>query len=94
MPLLRKETIAGLIQKQKDNPGSLTFLTVTGEESRGFGRIIRDSDGNVTGIVEEAQATIEQLAIKEYNVGAYCVDSQWMWEALKESKNPPRENII
>ena len=49
MPLLRKETIAGLIQKQKDNPGSLTLLTVTGEESRGFGRIIRDSDGNVTG---------------------------------------------
>ena len=47
MPLLRKETIAGLIQKQNDNSGPLTLLTVTGEESRGFGRIIRDSDGNV-----------------------------------------------
>ena len=90
MPLLRKETISGLIQKQKDNPGSLTLLTVTGEESRGFGRIIRDSDGNVTGIVEEAQATKEQLAIKEYNVGAYCMDSQWMWDALKKIQKSPK----
>jgi bifunctional UDP-N-acetylglucosamine pyrophosphorylase / glucosamine-1-phosphate N-acetyltransferase len=90
MPLLRKETITGLIRKQKENPGSLTLLTVTGEESRGFGRIIRDSHGNVTGIVEEAQATTEQLAIKEYNVGAYCMDSQWMWNALKKIQKSPK----
>jgi bifunctional UDP-N-acetylglucosamine pyrophosphorylase/glucosamine-1-phosphate N-acetyltransferase len=90
MPLLRKETITGLIQKQKDNPGSLTLLTVTGEESRGFGRIIRDSHKNVTGIIEEAQATKEQLAIKEYNVGAYCMDSQWMWSALKKIQKSPK----
>jgi bifunctional UDP-N-acetylglucosamine pyrophosphorylase/glucosamine-1-phosphate N-acetyltransferase len=90
MPLLRKETITGLIQKQKDNPGSLTLLTVTGEESRGFGRIIRDSHKNVTGIIEEAQATKEQLAIKEYNVGAYCMDSQWMWSALTKIQKSPK----
>jgi bifunctional UDP-N-acetylglucosamine pyrophosphorylase / glucosamine-1-phosphate N-acetyltransferase len=90
MPLLRKETIAGLIQKQKENPGSLTLLTVTGEESRGFGRIIRDSHGNVTGIVEEAQATKEQLTIKEYNVGAYCVDAKWLWTALKKIQKSPK----
>jgi bifunctional UDP-N-acetylglucosamine pyrophosphorylase/glucosamine-1-phosphate N-acetyltransferase len=90
MPLLRKETIFGLIRKQKENPGSLTLLAVTGEESHGFGRIIRDSHGNVTGIVEEAQATTEQVAIKEYNVGAYCMDSQWMWGALKKIQKSPK----
>lgn len=90
MPLLRKETISGLIRKQKDNPDSLTLLTVAGEESRGFGRIIRDSLGNVTEIIEEAQATVEQLAIKEYNVGAYCVDAKWLWKALKKIQKSPK----
>ncbi len=90
MPLLRKETILGLIRNQKENPRSLTLLTVTGEESRGFGRILRDSERNVTGIIEEAQATKEQLAIKEYNVGAYCMDSQWMWDALKKIQKSPK----
>ena len=42
------------------------------------------------GIVEEAQATKEQLAIKEYNVGAYCLDSQWIWGALKKIQKSPK----
>jgi bifunctional UDP-N-acetylglucosamine pyrophosphorylase/glucosamine-1-phosphate N-acetyltransferase len=90
MPLLRKETITGLIRKQKENPGSLTLITVRGEESHGFGRIIRNSDGNVIKIVEETQATVEQLTIKEYNAGAYCVNAQWLWKALKSIQKSPK----
>ncbi len=90
LPLLKEETISQLIQTQTENKGPISLLTVSGSESRGFGRIIRNSDGNVLAIVEEAQATPEQLAINEYNVGAYCVDSKWLWEALKKIQKSPK----
>ncbi len=90
MPLLRAETIAALAQTQASNPGPLSLLTVSGPDPRGFGRIVRDADGGVLAIVEEAQATPAQLAIREYNVGAYCACSAWLWQALKKVKRSPK----
>jgi bifunctional UDP-N-acetylglucosamine pyrophosphorylase / glucosamine-1-phosphate N-acetyltransferase len=90
LPLLKEETVSQLIKTQSENKGPISLLTVSGPESRGFGRIIRNSDGNVVAIVEEAQATPEQLAITEYNVGAYCVDAQWLWGALKKIQKSPK----
>lgn len=84
MPLLRKETLSSLIQAQQGNGGPMTLLTVKGEDSHGFGRIIRSVDNSVSAIVEEAEATLEELNIQEYNVGAYCFRSDWLWDALKE----------
>jgi bifunctional UDP-N-acetylglucosamine pyrophosphorylase/glucosamine-1-phosphate N-acetyltransferase len=82
MPLLRGETIARLIEAQRANLGPLTLLSVIADDPRGFGRVIRKTDGTVQAIVEEAQATPEQLAIKELNVGAYCFSADWLWNAL------------
>jgi bifunctional UDP-N-acetylglucosamine pyrophosphorylase/glucosamine-1-phosphate N-acetyltransferase len=90
MPLLRKETLASLIQTQAANSGPMTLLTVKGEDSRGFGRIIRSVDNSVSAIVEEAQATLEELSIKEYNVGAYCFRSDWLWQSLKDIQVSPK----
>ena len=90
MPLLLNKTITGLIQTQNGNSGPLSLLTVSGKELRGFGRIIRGKDGSVTAIVEEAQATPSQLALTEYNVGAYCVDAPWLWEALQKINKSPK----
>ncbi len=60
----------------------MTLLTVSGEEARGFGRIVRDTDGKVRAIVEESVASPAQLAIKEYNAGVYCFDGDWLWPRL------------
>ncbi|HTX78331.1 MAG TPA: bifunctional UDP-N-acetylglucosamine diphosphorylase/glucosamine-1-phosphate N-acetyltransferase GlmU, partial [Longilinea sp.] len=70
--------------------GSVTLLTVKGEDSHGFGRVIRAADGSVREIVEEVHATPEQLAIQEYNVSAYCFSAQWLWPALKRVKLSPK----
>ncbi len=86
MPLFRKETLASLVQTQVGNSGPMSLLTVKGEDSRGFGRIIRGVDNSVSAIVEEADASLEELSIREYNVGAYCFQSAWLWQALKEIK--------
>lgn len=90
MPLLRKETLSSLIQAQNANSGPMMLLTVKGQEPRGFGRIIRGVDNSVSAIVEEAEATLEELAIQEYNVGAYCFRSDWLWSALKEIQVSPK----
>jgi bifunctional UDP-N-acetylglucosamine pyrophosphorylase/glucosamine-1-phosphate N-acetyltransferase len=90
MPLLTVETLAALAARQQHNPGPLTMLTVTAAEPRGFGRIVRDGSGAVKAIVEEAQATPEEKAIRELNVGAYCFESEFLWRELRNLPVSPK----
>ncbi|MFN8411187.1 MAG: bifunctional UDP-N-acetylglucosamine diphosphorylase/glucosamine-1-phosphate N-acetyltransferase GlmU [Anaerolineales bacterium] len=91
MPLLRGETLQKLVETQKNNKGPISMLTVVSEDPRGFGRIIRKPDGTVEAIVEEYVATAEQLQVKELNVGGYCFDANWLWDALHRiPKNPKK----
>lgn len=91
MPLLRGETLEKLVETQKKNKGPISILTVVADDPRGFGRIIRKADGSVESIVEEYVATAEQLQVKELNVGGYCFDANWLWEALHRiPKNPQK----
>jgi bifunctional UDP-N-acetylglucosamine pyrophosphorylase/glucosamine-1-phosphate N-acetyltransferase len=91
MPLLRGETLKKLVEMQKSNKGPITILTVVADDPRGFGRIIRKADGTVESIVEEYVATAEQLRVKELNVGGYCFDANWLWDALRRiPKNPQK----
>jgi bifunctional UDP-N-acetylglucosamine pyrophosphorylase/glucosamine-1-phosphate N-acetyltransferase len=90
MPLFRPETLRQLVEMQKNNPGPLSMLTVTGDDSHGFGRVVRDAQGNVLGVVEEPQATPQQLALREYNVGAYCFQASWLWAALERIPLSPK----
>ncbi len=82
MPLLRAETLQKLVETQQANLGPMSMLTVVYDDPRGFGRVIRKTDGTVAQIVEEYVATPEQLAVKELNVGAYCFRADWLWQAL------------
>lgn len=91
MPLLRGGTLQQLVEAQKKNRGPLSLLTVVADDPRGFGRIIRRNDGSVAAIVEEYVATPEQLQIRELNVGCYCFDADWLWNALPRiPKNPQK----
>jgi len=90
MPLLRAETLQRLVDAQRVNTGPISLLTVTHDNPRGFGRILRKADGNVAAIVEEQQASPQQLAIKELNVGAYCFNATWLWEALHRIQLSPK----
>lgn len=90
MPLLRKESIERLIQTHKANQSPVTMTSFIGEEARGFGRVVRNEKGEVIAIVEQVDATPEQLAIREYNVSAYCFDADWLWEALDKIPVSPK----
>lgn len=90
MPLLRPETLRRLVEMQQQNPGPMTLLTTFAKDARGFGRILRDEQGRIQAIVEEAVATPEQLAIRELNVGAYCFRADWLWDALRRIPLSPK----
>ena len=90
MPLLRGETLQKLVEAQQANTGPLTMLTVIHDNPRGFGRIVRKPDGTVAAIIEEYVATPEQLAINELNVGAYCFEAEWLWQALHRIQVSPK----
>jgi bifunctional UDP-N-acetylglucosamine pyrophosphorylase / glucosamine-1-phosphate N-acetyltransferase len=90
MPLLRGETLQALVETQKANKGPISMLTVVADDPRGFGRIVRKDDGTVAAIVEEYVATEEQKRIKELNVGGYCFEANWLWEALHRIPLSPK----
>jgi bifunctional UDP-N-acetylglucosamine pyrophosphorylase/glucosamine-1-phosphate N-acetyltransferase len=90
MPLLRKESLEALIDLHRQGESPVTMTSFVGEEARGFGRVVRDGAGHVTAIVEQADATPEQLSIREYNVSAYCFKAEWLWRALEEIPMSPK----
>lgn len=84
MPLLREETLAQLVDRQRENDGPITMLTVIRDNPQGFGRVVRDGERAIKAIVEEAVATPEQLEISELNAGVYCFQADWLWEHVDQ----------
>ncbi|MCL6511654.1 MAG: bifunctional UDP-N-acetylglucosamine diphosphorylase/glucosamine-1-phosphate N-acetyltransferase GlmU [Anaerolineae bacterium] len=84
MPLLTPETLHQLVHLREHTNAAVAMLTLISDTPRGFGRVVRDAQGErVLAVVEEVSCTPEQLAIRELNVGAYCFDGAWLWPALK-----------
>lgn len=67
----------------------MTFLSVDKRSPTGYGRIIRDENGKVTGIREEKDATDEEMKIKEINTGAYCFKVGFLRSYLPKIKKNP-----
>ncbi|WP_040792095.1 bifunctional UDP-N-acetylglucosamine diphosphorylase/glucosamine-1-phosphate N-acetyltransferase GlmU [Nocardia paucivorans] len=76
VPLLDGHTLSALLDEHRsytDRP-AVTVLTFVPPDPNGYGRIVRDADGQVTEIVEHADATPEQAQITEVNSGVYAFD--------------------
>ncbi|MFL7808041.1 MAG: bifunctional N-acetylglucosamine-1-phosphate uridyltransferase/glucosamine-1-phosphate acetyltransferase [Anaerolineae bacterium] len=84
MPLLETETLRLLVDNQRATGAVMTILTLIHEDSRGFGRVIRDEEGHVLEVVEEKVCTPEQLAIQELNCGVYCFEGGWLWSHIDQ----------
>lgn len=83
VPLLRVSTIKKLIGCHRKYKSSCTLLTSNIEQAEGYGRIIRDKEDEINGIVEQRDLTEGQKQIKEINVGIYCFNARELFEALK-----------
>ncbi len=86
VPLLTEETIGGLLSKL-DEGAHLSIVTTLLEDPYGYGRVLRDDRGRVTGVVEEKDASVEQRRIREINAGIYCTESAFLRSALARLRN-------
>ena len=69
VPLLTTDTLRDLLVRHAESGAGATVLTADVADPTGYGRIIRDAHGLVTGIVEQRDATEAQRAITEINSG-------------------------
>jgi len=82
-PMLRGETLVGLATEHEAARAAATVLTAQAPDPTGYGRILRDVDGQVTGIVEEADAAPEQRALTEISSGMFAFDGRLLADAVK-----------
>lgn len=92
MPLVRIETLRALVDTQAgatnaSGQAGAALLTAEPLDPRAFGRILRDASGDVVGIVEERDATPEQRAIREVNLGVYVFPGRELVELLPALSN-------
>jgi bifunctional UDP-N-acetylglucosamine pyrophosphorylase/glucosamine-1-phosphate N-acetyltransferase len=95
-PLLRAETLGRLIGMEMRSTAVATILTARMEDPTGYGRVLRDGDGNVYSVVEQKAGTPEQLALREANMGIYCFRAPEFWRHAGEIQphNPAREYYL
>lgn len=86
-PLIEIETLQNLLSFQQEQRAEGVVLTTLQENPTGYGRIIRNSDNNVIGIVEEKDTSSNQKQIKEVNTGIFCIDNQTLFNTLPLIKN-------
>ena len=84
VPLLTSELLRELVATHQQDGNAVTVLTALLEDPTGYGRILREADGSVAGIVEHKDATEEQRLINEVNSGIYAFDGATLVSALSQ----------
>ena len=82
MPLLDAGTLNQLLAFHEQSGNGATVLTTVLDDPTGYGRIIRDSEGNVLRIVEQKDANSSELAVHEVNTSVYVFDAKLLAEAI------------
>src|SRR5713226_4641790 len=90
-PLIQERTLTAMIQAHSDREAAVTLMTAFLDRPTGYGRILRDPRGDITGIVEEKDATVEQQQIQEVTAGVYVAAPQFLFTVLEEVKNDNRQ---
>ena len=93
-PLISKETITKVIKAHQEKNSTITMGTIVlpdfqewREGAYKLGRIVRDENNKVIGIVEYKDASDSEREIKEINPAIYAFDGEWLWESLPKLKN-------
>ena len=81
-PLFRIETVRSLMMEHIRSGAAITLVSAILDDPHGYGRILRNPAGEVSGVVEEKFASDEQKAIREINGGCYGFDAEWLWENI------------
>src|SRR5207249_12003274 len=86
VPLVRAETLNGLLETHTAENSACTILTVRMENPIGYGRVVRDDANVFRKIVEQKDANDDERQIREVNSGIYCFDTEKLFSALEQVK--------
>jgi UDP-N-acetylglucosamine diphosphorylase/glucosamine-1-phosphate N-acetyltransferase len=93
-PLISKETILNILKTHQEKKPAITLGTIVLPDFKEWrtgayqlGRILRNKDGKVIGIVESKDATESEKEIKEINPALYAFDAKWLWDNIAKLKN-------
>ena len=82
-PLLTPELLGELIETHRSERAAATVLSFEPPDARQYGRLVRDGDGRLARIVEAADATPEELALREVNSSIYVFGAEKLWPAIE-----------
>ncbi|MGG1660095.1 sugar phosphate nucleotidyltransferase [Brevibacillus sp. NRS-1366] len=86
-PLVKPQTLRNLLNHHQSKQAAATVLTSIVDDPTGYGRIIRDENGDVRRIVEEKDATLGQKKVREISTGIFCFDNQKLFQTLPQVTN-------
>ncbi len=84
MPLVRRATLSALLESRAESEHAAVLGTSVFDDPTGYGRIVRDENGDLAAIVEERDCTPAQRKIREVNPSYYCFDGRRLFEALEQ----------
>ncbi len=82
-PLVRPDTIKTLRKVHRETHSDATMVTAYLDDPSGYGRVVRNGQGQVKRVVEELDAAEAEAGIREVNSGVYCFRSAPLLEALE-----------
>lgn len=94
VPLIRATTLKRLVSDHLENQRDATLLSVAMDDPTGYGRVVSDGSGQLLAIVEQKDASPDQLRINEINTGIYAVNRHFLDFALPQIGSDNAQNEI
>ena len=91
-PNIKSSTLSPIISEHIEENRNATLITATLDDPTGYGRIIRNQDGDLLKIVEEKDCTPDEKKIKEWNPGIYIFKIPQLFSELKRIKSNNASN--
>jgi bifunctional UDP-N-acetylglucosamine pyrophosphorylase/glucosamine-1-phosphate N-acetyltransferase len=91
-PVIQAQSLKALLDHHRATGGLVTALTTELLDAKNYGRMLRDYEGRVRGIIEDKDATSEQKLIREINTGIYAMTWPAVAEGLKGLTNKNKQN--
>ncbi|MEA2420550.1 MAG: bifunctional UDP-N-acetylglucosamine pyrophosphorylase / glucosamine-phosphate N-acetyltransferase [Thermoleophilaceae bacterium] len=96
-PLVTPDQISRLLEAHRQADATATLLTTELQEPAGYGRIVRDGQGQFERIVETKdaeQVSADELAIREINLGTYVFEAPALFDGLERVANQNGERFL
>lgn len=81
-PMIKTETLVSLAQTHSSEKNDATVMTTLLDDPHGYGRIVRDNEQRFLRIVEQKDASAEEMEIREVGVSIYCFETAALLDAL------------